>query len=193
MPPEQTVPTPEPGRIFLEVRDVRKTYGGVHALRGVDFRISPGEVVGIVGHNGAGKSTLMNILAGTVPRTGGDFNIGSHKVSSWSPHQAQSHGLRCVFQELSLCATLTLAENTRIIHRPLRGLGWRKRARIVIRRTLDEIFPGHGISVEAKVADLPIGSRQMVEIARAFSVTDKPVQCVILDEPTSALGHEATR
>jgi ribose transport system ATP-binding protein len=190
---EPTAPTPEPGRTFLEVRDVRKTYGGVHALRGVDFRISPGEVVGIVGHNGAGKSTLMNVLAGTVQRSGGDFNIGSHKVSSWSPHQAQAHGLRCVFQELSLCANLTLAENARIIHRPLRGLGWRKRARSVIHRTLDEIFPGHGIAAEAKIADLPIGSRQMVEIARAFSVTNKPVQCVILDEPTSALGHEAAR
>jgi ribose transport system ATP-binding protein len=190
---DHSVSTVEPGRTFLEVRGITKTYGGVHALRGVEFRISPGEIVGIVGHNGAGKSTLMNVLAGTVQRTGGDFNIGPHQVSSWSPHQAQAHGLRCVFQELSLCANLTLAENTRIIHRALRGLGWRKRAWFVILRTLDEIFPGHGIPREAKVAGLPIGSRQMVEIARAFSVTDKPVQCVILDEPTSALGHEAAQ
>lgn len=177
---------------ILEVRDAAKNYGAVHALRGVDFRIAPGEVVGLVGHNGAGKSTLMNVLAGTVQRTSGDFDIGGMRVSEWSPHQAQAHGLRCVFQELSLCGNLTLAENAQIIHRPLRGLGWRRRAGAVIRRTLDEIFPGHGIPVDTRVVDLPIGARQMVEIARAFSETDTPVRCVILDEPTSALGHEAT-
>jgi ribose transport system ATP-binding protein len=191
MVPEQTLSTAEPGRAFLEVHAVRKDYGGVHALRGVDFKISPGEVVGIVGHNGAGKSTLMNILAGAVQRTAGDFNIGSHQVSTWSTHQAQAHGLRCVFQELSLCSNLTLAENTRIVHQPLRGAGWRRRATNSIRQALNDIFPGNSIPAEARVADLPIGGRQMVEIARAFSVTDKPVQCVILDEPTSALGHEA--
>ena len=169
-----------------------KSYGAVQALRGVDFRVLPGEVVGLVGHNGAGKSTLMNVLAGTVQRTSGSFTIGTTAVETWSPHQAEGHGLRCVFQELSLCANLTLAENTRIIHRPLRGFGWRRRAREVIRGRLDEIFPGHGIPVEARVSDLPIGARQMVEIARAFSETDRPVRCVILDEPTSALGHEAT-
>src|SRR5258708_10791491 len=56
-----------------------------------------------------------------------------------------------------------------------------------------ETSPGHGFPLEPRVANLPIGTRQMVEIARAFSVTDKPVRCAILDEPTSALGHEATR
>jgi len=193
LPSEQTVPTANCGQTFLEVRGINKTYGGVHALRGVDFKIGPSEIVGIVGHNGAGKSTLMNILAGVTPRSGGDFNVERHRVTSWSPHQAQAHGLRCVFQELSLCSNLTVAENARIVHRSLVALDWRRRARSVIQRTLDEIFPGHGIPVETKVANLPIGTRQMVEIARAFSVTDRPVRCAILDEPTSALGHEATR
>jgi ribose transport system ATP-binding protein len=175
----------------LRVHDVRKHYGGVHALRGVDFRIAPGEVVGVVGHNGAGKSTLMNIIAGTVSRSSGDFTIGTLKVEDWNPYLAQQQGLRCVFQELSLCANLTLAENTRIIHRPMRGFGWRRRANTLIRRMLDEIFPGNGIRVEARAANLSIAARQMVEIARAFSVTDVPVHCVILDEPTSALSHQA--
>ncbi|WP_245501348.1 sugar ABC transporter ATP-binding protein [Lichenibacterium minor] len=173
------------------MRDARKHYGAVQALRGVDFAIAPGEVVGLVGHNGAGKSTLMNVLAGTVQRTSGDFSVGETAIDAWSPHRAQGRGLRCVFQELSLCGNLTLAENTRVMHRALRGFGWRRRAGDAIRRTLDAIFPGHGIPVGARVADLPIGARQMAEIARAFSVTDEPVRCVILDEPTSALGHEA--
>ncbi|MBZ9675029.1 sugar ABC transporter ATP-binding protein [Mesorhizobium sp. ES1-1] len=177
---------------FIEVRDVRKSYDAVHALGGVDFHLKPGEVVGLVGHNGAGKSTLMNVLAGTVERSSGDFNLGGHPIGPWSAALAQQAGLRCIFQELSLCTNLTAAENTRIVHRPLRGIGWRRRARHMIGPVLDEIFPGHGIDLDRKVADLPIGERQMVEIARAFTQTDIGLRCVILDEPTSALGHEAT-
>ena len=188
------MPPPEeaPGAEFLAVRAARKTYGAVHALRGVDFAVRRGEIVGLVGHNGAGKSTLMNILAGTVQRSGGGFRIGAVEVGAWSPHQAQAHGLRCVFQELSLCANLSLAENTRILHRSLRGPGWRARAGALIGRVIEEIFPGLRLDPATRVADLPIGLRQMVEIARAFAVTDAPLGCVILDEPTSALGHEAT-
>ena len=186
-----TVRHDEAGQPFVRVRDLRKHYGAVQALRGVDFAVMPGEVVGLVGHNGAGKSTLMNVLAGTVQRTDGDFSVAGAAIDAWSPHRAQAEGLRCVFQELSLCANLTLAENTRVMHRALRGFGWRRRAERTIRRTLDAIFPGHGIPVGVRVSDLPIGARQMAEIARAFSVTDEPLRCVILDEPTSALGHEA--
>ena len=177
---------------LIEVRDVRKHYGAVNALGGVDFRLSAGEVVGLVGHNGAGKSTLMNVLAGTVERSGGGFRIDGREIGAWSAASAQQAGLRCVFQELSLCANLSAAENARIVHKPLRGLHWRSRARAIIGPVLDEIFPGHGIDLDRKVADLSIGERQMVEIARAFTETDIRPRLVILDEPTSALGHEAT-
>ena len=185
----------EPGitHPLIAVSGMRKRYGAVEALGGVDFAIRPGEVVGLVGHNGAGKSTLMNILAGTVERTAGTFAFDGAPLDQWSTAQAYRHGLRCVFQELSLCANLTAAENTRIIHRPLRGFGWRSRAETLIRRSLDEVFPGHGVDAAMKVAKLSIAQRQMTEIARAFTQTDTPVRCVILDEPTSALGHEATQ
>jgi ribose transport system ATP-binding protein len=100
---------------------------------------------------------------------------------------AHQHGIRCVFQELSLCPNLTVAENARIFHRTLKGWGWRKRASQLIGAMLDEIFPGHDIAPGDIVGDLPIGRRQMVEIARAFTVTDAPLRLVILDEPTSSL------
>ncbi|MBO9101149.1 MULTISPECIES: sugar ABC transporter ATP-binding protein [unclassified Rhizobium] len=177
---------------LIDVRDIRKSYGAVHALGGVDFQLRSGEVVGLVGHNGAGKSTLMNVLSGAVQRTAGSFRYGGEDVEIWSAGRAQSGGLRCIFQELSLCANLSAAENTRIVHRQLRGFGWRGRARDLIARSLDEIFPGHGIDPNAKISELSIGFRQMVEIARAFTETDIPVRCVILDEPTSSLGHQAT-
>jgi len=190
--------TPRPGgsqeiaRAFLEVVGVEKAYEAVRALGGVDFRVAPGEVVGLVGHNGAGKSTLMNILAGVVPRSGGDLRLLGRSVERWSSHEAQRSGLRCVFQELSLCANLSLAENARILHRGLTGFGWRKKAAALTQQALDAVFPGNGIDPWASVGDLAIGERQMAEIARAFSELNEEVRCVILDEPTSALGHEAT-
>jgi ribose transport system ATP-binding protein len=173
-------------RPYIEVKGVRKDFGAVQALGGVDFQTAPGEVVGLVGHNGAGKSTLMNVLAGVIQRTSGDFQLDGRPVERWNPHEAHRNGLRCVFQELSLCANLSLAENVRVVHRSLTGFGWRKRAEKVIARALEAVFPGH-------VSDLPMGARQMAEIACAFSETDERVRCVILDEPTSALGHEAAR
>ena len=182
----------EVARAFLEVTGVEKTYGAVRALGGVDFRIAPGEVVGLVGHNGAGKSTLMNVLAGVVQRSAGDFRLGGRAVGRWSPFEAQRNGLRCVFQEVSLCANLSLDENARILHRGLNRFGWRKTALDLTQRSLDAVFPGHSIDPWTTVADLAIGERQMAEIARAFSELGEPVRCVILDEPTSALGHEAT-
>ena len=178
---------------LIEVRGARKDYGAVRALAGVDFHIAPGEVVGLVGHNGAGKTTLMNVLAGTIQRTAGAFHVDGAAVGRWSPADAQAAGLRCVFQELSLCSNLTLAENARIVHAGLTGVGWRKRAADVISQALDAIFPGNGLDPTTRVMDLPIGQRQMVEIARAFSESQLKVRCVILDEPTSALGHEGAR
>ena len=180
-------------RAYLEVAGVQKSYGAVRALGGVDFHIASGEVVGLVGHNGAGKSTLMNVLAGVVERTAGEFRLKGRFIGRWSSFDAQRNGLRCVFQELSLCANLSLVENARILHRSLTGFGWRKKATELTQRALDAVFPGHGIDPWTKVGDLAIGERQMAEIARAFSELDERVSCVILDEPTSALGHEATR
>ncbi|MDF2619801.1 MAG: rbsA [Xanthobacteraceae bacterium] len=177
---------------LIATRAVAKQYGAVQALVGVDFALAPGEVVGLVGHNGAGKSTLMNVLAGTVQRSSGDFRYDGAEIGAWGAREAQAGGLRCIFQELSLCGNLTATENTRIIHANLRGFGWRRRARALISAALDNIFPGHGIDPDRKVAELAIGERQMVEIARAFTQTSIPVRGVILDEPTSALGHTPT-
>jgi ribose transport system ATP-binding protein len=172
----------------IRLDGVEKSFGAVRALAGVTLAIAPGECLGLVGHNGAGKSTLMHLLAGTLSPSAGSISIGGETHSGgWTTAAAQMHGVRCVFQELSLCPNLTVAENARVLHASLRGIGWKARASVLIMEKLDEIFPNHGVHADDEVADLAIGKRQMVEIARAFTVTERPLSLVILDEPTSSL------
>jgi ribose transport system ATP-binding protein len=172
----------------IRLDGVEKSFGAVRALAGVDLVVAAGECLGLVGHNGAGKSTLMHVLSGNLTPSAGELSVGGTKITAkWNAAAAQSQGVRCVFQELSLCPNLTVAENARIVHPSLKGFGWKARARALITAKLDEIFPGHGISADDEIADLAIGKRQMAEIARAFTVTDGALRLVILDEPTSSL------
>jgi ribose transport system ATP-binding protein len=177
----------------VEFVGVEKHFDAVRALTDVDFSVERGERVGLIGHNGAGKSTLMNILAGVLGQSSGTLNVGGAPQTNYSPSRAKQLGVRCVFQELSLCPNLSVAENTRVYHKALRGIGWRTRAAKLILASLDEIFPGHGILPSDRVSDLPIARRQMVEVARAFTATAEPIRLVILDEPTSSLDAHSSQ
>ncbi len=179
--------------VFLAGQGLSKSYGAVQALRETNFHLAKGEVVGLIGHNGAGKSTLINVLTGTVARSGGTFEVSAKPVDTWSAIEARESGLRCVFQELSLCPNLSAVENTRLLHPALKGFGWKRRARQIIGDALETIFPNSGIDIKRPIGELPLGERQMIEIARGFTETETPVRAIILDEPTSSLGPEATR
>ena len=134
----------------------------------------------------------MNVLSGIVEPDAGKIRIdGVDASAGYSPQAAVRAGVRCVYQELSLCPNLTVAENARISHPSIAGFGWRRTARQLIGTTLDEVFPEHGISADSVVGDLSIAQRQMVEIARAFAVTGTAAKLVILDEPTSSLDAVA--
>lgn len=173
---------------IVRLDGVEKSFGAVRALDGVSIDFRSGECMGLVGHNGAGKSTLMNVLSGVIAADAGHIEIaGTDLTGGYNTYSAMAHGVRCVFQELSLCPNLTVAENARITHPSIRGLGWRRDARQLIGGKLDEIFQGHDILTDELVGDLSIARRQMVEIARAFAVTTDAPKVVILDEPTSSL------
>ncbi|MFZ2107978.1 MAG: ATP-binding cassette domain-containing protein, partial [Roseiarcus sp.] len=180
------------GAALVNLDGAEKSFGAVRALDGVSLEIAAGECVGVVGHNGAGKSTLMHILAGGAAPDRGRIVISGEEQRGYSTARATALGIRCVFQELSLCPNLSVAENARVFHPGISGLGWRRRAGQLIVDKLDEIFPGHGIDASDLVQDLSIGRRQMVEIARAFTVSDRPARLVILDEPTSSLDEQTS-
>ncbi len=177
---------PQPPAV-LDVADVAVRFGEVRALDGVSLAILPGECIGLVGHNGAGKSTIVSVINGGLTPHQGVISSDSTRLAPYGIGVARGRGVRCVFQELSLCPNLSIIENTRIMHRSLGGFGWRNRAATIIAASLSAIFPGHGIDVASQVGALSIAQRQMVEIAMAFSDAGQPPRLVILDEPTSSL------
>jgi len=173
-------------KAVVAAEGVKVHFGAVKALDGVDLAIAPGECVGLVGHNGAGKSTIVNVINGGLSPHEGAVRYAGRDAGNGIA-VARANGVRCVFQELSLCPNLTVVENTRVMHPELKGWGWRGRALGIIRAKLDDIFPGHHIDCTAAVGDLSIAERQMVEIAITFATVHDAPRLVILDEPTSSL------
>jgi ribose transport system ATP-binding protein len=171
----------------IAVAGAAKAFGAVRALDGVDFGAAPAECVGLVGHNGAGKSTLVNLLNGGVAPDAGRMLVDGTEPQAYGIAAARAAGLRCVFQELSLCPNLTVAENVRVLRAGPAGWSWRRAAARAVGAMLDRMFPGHGIAGDAGLAGLSIAQRQMVEIAIAFLDIGGAPRLVVLDEPTSSL------
>jgi ribose transport system ATP-binding protein len=195
VPLSRTIDVPAVREPVVALRGITKSYGPTFANRNVDLTVAPGEIVGLVGGNGAGKSTLMRVLSGVTAPDEGYLTLGgaSRKWEEYGPSEAQAAGIRIVHQELSLCGNLTVAENFFLERSEAGGArpGWRGTYRALARQWLDHVFPGHGIDVDAEVGRLPIGQRQMIEIARAAS--DPNLRLLILDEPTSSLDPERSR
>src|SRR6201995_4949832 len=176
---------PEGSSPILELKGISKTFGGVEALRGVDFALLPGEIHGLVGENGAGKSTLMKIIAGVHPEFSGRFLLDGRETRFRSARDARAAGIAMVHQELSVAPDLTVAENVFLGNQPTNAIGlvqWRRMA-----REAGEQLARFGIGVDplSRLGDLPIGLQQLIEIAR---VLFSGARIIILDEPTSALS-----
>jgi ribose transport system ATP-binding protein len=170
----------------VAAQNVKVTFGAVKALDGADLVIREGECIGLVGHNGAGKSTIVNVINGGLAPHSGTITY-SGRADGHGIHVARANGIRCVFQELSLCPNLSVTENVRIMHGGLKGWNWRSRGLQLIAAQLREIFPTHVIDCDRTVGELSIAERQMVEIAISFIPIPEKPRLVILDEPTSSL------
>jgi len=181
--------TSVPSRPLLVLTNIVKSYGGVRALRGVSFDLRPGEVHAIVGENGAGKSTLIKTIAGAILPYSGTVAIDGKIIEENTPSLARSLGVAVVYQQPSLFADLTVAENIGLRIEPpspWRMVRWGERRQKAI-ELLREV--GAAISPDAYVRDLSMPQQQLLEIATAIGGN---VRVLILDEPTASLGDQET-
>ena len=173
-------------RAVMRARDINKVFGATHALRGVDFTVTAGEVTVLFGENGAGKSTLMKILAGIETPTTGTLELDGEPVVLRGARDAAARGIAIIHQELSLFPNLSIADNIFMAREQLRGGGAfvdRDRQRAATRELLARL--DEDLDPDTLVGDLRVGQQQVVEIARALS---QDARVLIMDEPTSALS-----
>jgi len=170
---------------LLELTNVSKHFGGVMALKNVDFSLMPGEIHGLVGENGAGKSTTMKIIAGVHTDFEGAMKIEGREVRLSSPRDALANSIGMVHQELSIVPDLTVAENVFLGNQPTTAAGivdWGR-----MNREAKKLIASLGLNIDpaTTMGSLPVGLQQLVELSR---VLFSGAQIIILDEPTSALS-----
>ena len=168
---------------LLELRGIRKSFGGVRALRGVSFDLRAGEIHALLGENGAGKSTLIKTLGGIHTPDAGEIFMDGRAERIASPADAARLGIRVIHQELALAPNLSVAENLFLGREPGR-YGFIDKARMKRESAARvEALGLHELNdVEARVETLPIALRQLVEIARALFCE---ARVLVLDEPTT--------
>ena len=172
----------------LELKNITKNFGGIHALAGVDLTLEPGTVLGLMGDNGAGKSTLIKIIAGSFSPTSGTISLGGKQVSFSRPREARDAGIEVVHQDLALCDNLSAAMNVFLGREVVRKKGpFNFLNRAAMNARSEELFADLKSETRPKdlVRQMSGGQRQAVAIARTR--LSQP-NIVIMDEPTAAIS-----
>lgn len=170
--------------VVMELRGISKNYSGVAALTDVSLQIRAGEVHALLGENGAGKSTLMNVASGTVAPSAGDLLVHGERYEALTPSLASSLGIAIVHQHPAVLKDLTVLENLQVALPS--SVFKRQKAERVGTELLDRV--GLKISLKARVEDLTIAQKHLLEIAKALATSPK---ILVLDEPTAALGQDS--
>ena len=173
-------------KVLLKMKNIHKSFPGVHALKSVDFELRAGEVHAILGENGAGKSTLIKVLGGIYTPDEGEIYIEGKKVEIKDVVTAQKCGIAIIHQELVLVPYMTVGENIFLGREPMKG-------KFVDRKKLHEeaqkLLDAYGMDIDARtmVGKLTIAKQQMVEIIKAISCQSK---ILVMDEPTSSISDK---
>ena len=174
------------GDVILTMKDIDKSFPGVHALDHVNFEVRRGEVHALMGENGAGKSTLMKVLTGIYQKDSGSITYKGQEVAFHNTREAQDNGVVIVHQELNMVGDLTAAQNIFIGREPKKGI------RVDDKKMIEDskkLFKDLNIEIDPreKMSNLTVGKQQMCEIAKAIS---HKAEVIIFDEPSAALTEK---
>ena len=175
---------------LIEMRDISKSFGGLHALEHVSIDLYPDEVVGLLGHNGAGKSTLIKILSGAYQADAGEVFVSGQPVTIRSPRDAKAQGIETIYQQLALAENLPAPANIFLGRELMTPFGTvdDDRMEAEARKVLDRLDLKIK-SLSDNVRNLSGGQRQAIAIGRAIYFD---ARILIMDEPTAALGPQET-
>ena len=175
---------------LVEMRDMRVSFGGVHAVANVSIDLRPGEVVGLVGGNGAGKSTLMRVLSGAHPADSGEILVDGKPVTITNPRVAKAYGIETIYQTLALADNVDAAANMFLGRELTTRFGSLDDSAMedATRKVMGRLNPNFK-NFKTPCVSLSGGQRQSVAIARAVHFN---ARILIMDEPTAALGPAET-
>jgi branched-chain amino acid transport system ATP-binding protein len=182
---------------LLNVKNLRKEFGGLMAVFDVNFDVEAGEIMAIIGPNGAGKTTTFNLLSGVLPPTGGGVHFEGRQLNGLRPHVITGLGIARTFQTVRLFGNMTCLENVMVGRHVKTGYGLlcaafrlpraREEERAIRERALEQLSR---VGLEAKADEnalsLPFGQQRLLEIARALATEPN---LLLLDEPGSGLNR----
>jgi branched-chain amino acid transport system ATP-binding protein len=185
---------------LVEVNNLSKAFGGVHAVEGVSFAVDSGQVYSVIGPNGAGKTTLFNLITGLYTPTGGDVKLNGESIAKLEPSQLAERGMCRTFQQMQICMNMSAIENVMLgRHLTLKSnllttlfrlpaLTWGEKAAYAKSAELME-FVGCGEYINAEASAMSYGALKRLEIARALAAEPK---IILLDEPAAGLNAVET-
>ena len=190
----------ESSPVFLHVENLQKSFGGVQALKGLSFKVSPGIIKAIIGPNGAGKTTLFNVITGIFPPNGGAIALNGISIEGRKAREIARLGVSRTFQNVEVFGRMTVLENVMvgrhiqsragIISTGLRLVGMRREERQIRESAMQHLaFVGLENRATELAGSLPLGEQKLLEVARALA-TDPEI--LLLDEPAGGLNTRET-